>query len=159
MEGLAPTLHRALHVSGELLIDLHLLAGLLTGELSPAHYIEVEVAFPFGYPPFVERVFDRFGVEGFGVIGANALDSLEDFLRWKTYELLDAAVPNGGVCAIDVVPQIAQFNDREMAAQASVWFFRFVYVMKSPFQLRTSPSLCVRKCDDFRCEPELGHGD
>jgi hypothetical protein len=64
---------------------------------------------------------------------------LEYAIGWKAKKLLDADVAHFRSIAVLLVLKNTDLVDREMTAQARVWFILPVHLCEGPFQLRLLP--------------------
>lgn len=130
-------------IGQNLAVDLKPLGMLGARQLSLSPGIHVEAPLPFIYPAFLMGMRNCLGVNGALDVIFDALNSLEDEIGRQVRELLYAAVPNNGGVVVPSVPEKANFNDRKVTTQTSIWLVLAPEMLKPPLKFCLIPRVCL----------------
>ena len=128
-------------------------------QLSLSPSVHVEAPLPSIYPALFVGMRDRFGIDSTLDIVFDALNSLEDEVGRKVRELLYAAVSDDGRVVVLVVPEKANFDNWEVAAQAGVRLIFTPDMLKPPLKFRLIPSVCHAEFNEPRSKLIFGHDE
>lgn len=144
-------------VGQHLLIDLHALRMLSSGQLPFSPGVHIERSLPIVYPALFVCVVDCLGIDGALNVTFDSLNGLKNEVGGKVRELLDTAVSDSCCVGVFFVSEETYFDDGKMSAKAGVRLVFTPDMLKNPFEFRLIPSVGDAEGDESRGQLIFGH--